>query len=169
MQWNTKSLVPSKLNQLCSSNIKPWNNGKEVPRLDLTSLTTPWQQVHYVRPHPDSKYNKSVWLAAVSPCRAPIGRLSPLPCLITWQLHVCYISQLLRDSFSVSQQPPSGNLLPMIPWCWYWFLGLGGREVWSLENEVHSFALQYNVWLIKYWVSVSVGIKGKVHKFNFKL
>ena len=35
------------------------------------------------------------WLAAVSPCRAPIGRL-----------HVCYISQLLRDSFSVSQQPP---------------------------------------------------------------
>ena len=42
----------------------------------------------------------------MSPCRAPIGWLSPLPCLITRHLHVCYISQLLRDSFSVSQQPP---------------------------------------------------------------
>ena len=37
-----------------------------------------------------------LWLAALSPCRTPIGRL-----------HVCYISQLLGDSFSVSQQPPS--------------------------------------------------------------
>ena len=37
-----------------------WNNGKEVPRLDLTSSTTPGQQIHYGRPHPDSKYNKSV-------------------------------------------------------------------------------------------------------------
>ena len=36
-----------------------------------------------------------LWLAALSPCRTPIGRL-----------HVCYISQLLGDSFSVSQQPP---------------------------------------------------------------
>ena len=87
---------------------RSWNNGKEVPRLDLlTSLTTPGQQKHYGQPHPDSKYNKSMLLAAVSQCHASIiGRLSPLPCLITWQLHVCYISQLLRDSFSVSQQPP---------------------------------------------------------------
>ena len=46
-------------------------------------------------------------MAAVSPSRATIGRLSPLPCLVTWHLHVCYISQLLRDSFSVSQQPPN--------------------------------------------------------------
>ena len=36
-----------------------------------------------------------LWLAALSLCRAPIGRL-----------YVCYISQLLGDSFSVSQQPP---------------------------------------------------------------
>ena len=28
------------------------------------------------------------------------------------------ISQLLRDSFSISEQPPSGNLLPIIPWSW---------------------------------------------------
>ena len=90
----------------------------------------------------------------------PIGgelvtTITPPSC---WVTHFLYLSN-----------PPSGNLLPMIPWCWYWFLGLGGREVWSLENDVHSFAVQYNVWLIKYWVSVSVGIKGKVHKFNFKL
>ena len=31
-----------------------WNNGKEVPRLDLTSSTTPGQQIHYGQPHPDS-------------------------------------------------------------------------------------------------------------------
>ena len=49
-------------------------------------------------------------MAAVSPCCTFIGRLSPLPCLITRQLHVCYISQLLRDSFSVSQQPPIWEL-----------------------------------------------------------
>ena len=36
-----------------------------------------------------------LWLAAVLPCRTPIGRL-----------HVCYISQLFRESLSVSQQPP---------------------------------------------------------------
>ena len=30
------------------------------------------------------------------------------------------ISQLLRDSFSVSQQPPSGNLLPIILWAGVW-------------------------------------------------
>ena len=90
----------------CSRNMDIWDNGKEVPRLDLTSSTMPGQKIHYGRPHPESKYNKSVWLAAVSPCRTPIGRLSPLLCLITRRLHVCYISQLLRDSFSIFQQPP---------------------------------------------------------------
>ena len=49
-----------------------------------------------------------LWLAAVSPCRTHIGRLSPLPCLITspscWGTHFLYLSN-----------PPSGNLLPIIP------------------------------------------------------
>ena len=58
-----------------------------------------------VRPQPDCK---SMWLAAVSPCRAPIGRLSPLHCLFTspscWGTHFLYLSN-----------PPSGNLLPIIP------------------------------------------------------
>ena len=35
---------------------------------------------------------------------ATFPRTGGLPCLITWQLHV---SQLLGDSFSVSQRPPS--------------------------------------------------------------
>ena len=43
-----------------------------------------------------------MWLAAVLPCRAPIGRLSPLPCLFTspscWGTHFLYLSI-----------PPSGN------------------------------------------------------------
>ena len=37
---------------------------------------------------------------------ATFPRTPGLPCLITRQLHVCYISQLMRNSFSVSQQPP---------------------------------------------------------------
>ena len=62
-----------------------WNNGKEVPRLDLTSLTMPGQQIRVIGcrvavPH-------SHWLA--------------VPTLL-----FIYISQLLRDSFFVSQQPP---------------------------------------------------------------
>ena len=35
--------------------VDAWNNGKEVPRLDLTSSTTPGQQIHYGRTNPDSK------------------------------------------------------------------------------------------------------------------
>ena len=45
----------------------------------------------HTQPHPGC-----VWLAAVSPCRAPIGRLSPLPCLSTspscWGTHFLYLS-----------------------------------------------------------------------------
>ena len=48
-----------------------WNNGKEVPRLDLTISSTPGQQI----------------------------------CVIGCA-HIALVSQLLRDSFSVSQKPP---------------------------------------------------------------
>ena len=48
-----------------------------------------------------------LWLAAVSPCRAPIGRLSPLHCLITspscWGTHFLYLSN-----------PPSVSFLPIL-------------------------------------------------------
>ena len=62
-----------------------WNNGKEVPRLDLTSLTMPGQQIRVIG------------------CRVAVPRShwSAVPTLL-----FIYISQLLRDSFSVSQQPP---------------------------------------------------------------
>ena len=50
-----------------------------------------------------------LWLAAVLPCRAPIGRLSPLLCLITspscWRTHFLYLSN-----------PPSVSFLPILLW-----------------------------------------------------
>ena len=65
--------------------IIPWNNGKVVPRLVLTSLTTPGQQIRVIG------------------CRVtvPLSHWSAVPTPL-----FIYISQLLRDSFSVSQQPP---------------------------------------------------------------
>ena len=48
-----------------------------------------------------------LWLAAVSPCRAPIGQLSPLPCLYTspscWGTHFLYLSN-----------PPLVSFLPIL-------------------------------------------------------
>ena len=69
--------------------------------------------ISQVRPPPDCKYTHSTTpRLCVIGCRVavPCSHWSavPTPLLI-------YISQLLRDSFSVSQQPPSGNLLPNIP------------------------------------------------------
>ena len=62
-----------------------WNNGKSGAKLDLTSLTTPGLQIRVIG------------------CRVAVPRsywsAVPTPLFI-------YISQLLRDSFSVSQQPP---------------------------------------------------------------
>ena len=124
MQWNTKSLVPSKLNQLCSSNIKPWNNGKEVPRLDLTSLTTPGQQIHYGRPHLDSKYNKSVWLSAVLPCRAPA---TPTP-LFDNTAAACLLHLLVVEGliFCISATLHLGTSFPLFhEWVWAVSAGLG--------------------------------------------
>ena len=69
-----------------------------------------WEGNLKITSHPVDHTKKWVklWLAAVSPCRAPIGRLSPLSCLFTslscWGTHFLYLSN-----------PPSGNLLPIIP------------------------------------------------------
>ena len=56
--------------------IQSWNNGKEVPRLDLTSSTMPGQQIHVIG------------------CRVAVPRShwSAVPTLL-----FIYISQLLRD------------------------------------------------------------------------
>ena len=63
----------------------PWNNGKSGAKLDLTSSTTTGLQIRVIG------------------CRVAVPRsyrsVIPTPLFI-------YISQLLRDSFSVSQQPP---------------------------------------------------------------
>ena len=69
--------------------------------------------ISQVRPPPDCKYTHSTTPGLrVIGCRVAVPRSHwsavPTPLFI-------YISQLLRDSFSVSQQPPSGNLLPIIP------------------------------------------------------
>ena len=68
--------------------IPPWNNGKEVPRLDLTSLTTPGQQIHKFD-HTRTA-NQCDWL----PCR---HAALPLHWLAVPTLLFIYISQLLRD------------------------------------------------------------------------
>ena len=80
-----------------------WEGGSEIS----SQFDHAWTANTQVRPLPDSK---SVWLAGVSPCRAPIGQMSPLSCLFTspscWGTHFLYLSN-----------PPSGNLLlPIIPW-----------------------------------------------------
>ena len=61
-----------------------WNNGSSGAKLDLTSSTTPGLQIHVIG---CCVAMRSYWSAV------------PTPLFI-------YISQLLRDSFSVSQQPP---------------------------------------------------------------
>ena len=73
--------------------VQPWNNGKSGAKLDLTSSTTPGLQIHTVD-HTRTA-NLCDWLA-MSPCRAPIGQLSPLPCLFKspscWRTHFLYLS-----------------------------------------------------------------------------
>ena len=76
----------------------PWNNGKEVPRLDLTSLTMPGQQIHYGRPCDWLQYR----LAALPLISCPHSLV---------YLHLPVVKGL---NFCISANPPSGNLLPII-------------------------------------------------------
>ena len=77
-----------------------WNNGKSRAKLDLTSLTTPGLQIHMVN-HTRTA-NPCDWL----PCHAPIGRLSPLPCLFTspscWGTHFLYLSNPTSPNLGTS-------------------------------------------------------------------
>ena len=70
---------------LVSFPVYTWNNGTSGAKLDLTSSTTPELQIRVIGCC--VTVPRSYWSAV------------PTPLLI-------YISQLLRDSFSVSQQPP---------------------------------------------------------------
>ena len=105
--------IPMRLS--CSRIIYRWHHGI------MGSPEPNW--ISQVRPHPDCK---SVWLAAVSPCCAPIGLLYPLHCLFTspncWGTHFLYLSN-----------PPSGNLLPIIPWQ-YIALYSGEGDLLQLED-----------------------------------
>ena len=77
-----------------SSDLCPWNKGKSGAQLDLTSLITPRLQI--------LKVDHTRTVIHVIGCRVAVPRsywsVVPIPLFI-------YISQLLRDSFSVSQQP----------------------------------------------------------------
>ena len=85
---------------------KTWNNGKEVPRLDLTSSTTPGQQIHKFD-HTRTA-NPCDWL----PCRRAALLLVGCPHSLVY-LHLPVVEGLI---FCISATPPSGNLLPIIPW-----------------------------------------------------
>ena len=63
-----------------------WNNGKSGAKLDLTSSTTPGLQIRVIGCC--VAVPRSYWSAVPTPL-------------------FFYISQLVRDSFSVSQQPPN--------------------------------------------------------------
>ena len=68
----------------------------------------------YLRPRPDGKY--TTYDLARMANSLVIGQLRSHETNRRRVSDNNNISQLLRDSFSVSQQPPSGNLLPIFPW-----------------------------------------------------
>ena len=87
------------------STIKLWNNGgKEVPRLDLTSSTTPWQKIHKFD-HTRTA-NPCDWL----PCRCAALPLVGCPHSLVY-LHLPVDEGLI---FCISATPHL-DLLPIIP------------------------------------------------------
>ena len=100
--------------------------------------------ISQVRPPPDCKYTHSTTPGLrVIGCRVAVPRSHwsavPTPLFI-------YISQLLRDLFSVSQQPPSGNLLPIIPWAGCWMLAV---ECWNDRSCVDIIVIAPGKWFIE--------------------
>ena len=82
--------------------LSPWNNGKSGAKLDFTSSTKPGLQIHKF--DQTRTANLCDWL----PCRC--AALPLVGCLSAtspscWGTHFLYLSN-----------PPSGNLLPIIPW-----------------------------------------------------
>ena len=76
-------LVDTNLNPIILFELESWNNGKSGAKLDLTSSTTTGLQIHTV------DHTRTANLCDWLPCRR-----ATLP--------LVGISQLLRDSFSVS-------------------------------------------------------------------
>ena len=95
-------LFQNKLDNFFKWSIKPWNNGKSGAKLVFTSSTKPGLQIHKFD-HTRTA-NPCDWL----PCRC--AALPLVGCLSAtspscWGTHFLYLSN-----------PPSGNLLPIIPW-----------------------------------------------------
>ena len=80
-----------------------WNNGKEVPRLDLTSLTTPGQQIHKFD-HTRTA-NPCDWI----PCRRAALPLVDCPYSLVY-LHLPVVEGLI---FCVSATPHLGTSFPL--------------------------------------------------------
>ena len=89
--------------QLDIGNIKSWNNGKEVPRLDLTSSTTPGQQIHKFD-HTRTA-NPCDWL----PCRHATLPLVGCPHSLVY-LHLPVVEGLI---FCISSTPHLGTSFPL--------------------------------------------------------
>ena len=93
-----------------------WNNGKEVLRLVLTSLTTPGLQIHYGWPHPNSKYTDQSAAAVLCLMSAPANGRHAFTDMCTTCLSDAII-MYLNYSFSLTQQlpicePPSHSSMP---------------------------------------------------------
>ena len=82
--------------------VQPWNNGKSGAKLDFTSSTKPGLQIHKF------DHTRTANLCDWLPCRC--AALPLVGCLSAtspscWGTHFLYLSN-----------PPSGYLLPIIPW-----------------------------------------------------
>merc|ERR1712197_107209 len=86
----------------CTAN-KSWNNGKEVPRLDLTSSTTTGQQIHKFD-HTRTA-NPCDWL----PCRRAALLLVGYPHSLVY-LHLPAVEGLI---FCISATPHLGTSFPL--------------------------------------------------------
>ena len=80
-----------------------WNNGKEIPRLDLTSSTTPGQQKHKF----DHTWTANLcdWL----PCRRAVLPLVGCPHSLVY-LHLPVVEGLI---FCISATPHLGTSFPL--------------------------------------------------------
>ena len=101
---------------------RAWNNGKEVPRLDLTSSTAPGQQIHKFD-HTRTA-NPCDWL----PCRHAALPLVGCPHSLVY-LHLPVVEGLI---FCISATPHLGTSFPL-------FHGLSIRFSFSLSNECFRY------------------------------
>ena len=90
-----------------------------------------------------------------------IGRLSPLPCLITWQLHVCNISQGEGLIFCISAtpiwEPPSHYSMPSTLQWWKGIFKLGDGGA-ALEYVMCKYELLIKIACWERYIQWFLGI-----------